>query len=544
MRAEAPAAAPPGLLSTRPDTLLASALLNLAGFAVPVLMLQLYDRIIPNASYGTLAVLLLGVVLAVVLEVALRHARAAISAWIAAQEEHALSRAALERLLRADPRAVAAPGVLANSLNAVSEWRAHRTGPLAYILADLPFAAVYLGFLAWLSPLLATTALLAALPGLLAAAAFAPAAARAIADRTVAEAARHGLAQEALSAIEPIKAMAAEALLLRRHDRLVAATAAAGRRTTVALQACQALAGAGTQTVIAAVALVGAALVIGERLSAGAVAAAILLSSRGIEPLARLAAATPTLARARAAQRRIAGLLATPAAPRGIEAAPDFTEVALERVTIAHPHGGPLLSEVSLTVRLGECIALQGPGGSGRTRLLLALAGLVPPDGGRVMVDGKLRERLDADALRRATGLLPQRPVLLPGRVLDNLTAFDPDREAEALRLAAELGLDAHFDRLPGGYATQLGRGEVQELPPSVIERVAAVRALAGRPRLILFDDANGAQDRAGDGRMRSLISRLRPEAAIVLVTERADWLALADRRYRVANGRVVAADA
>lgn len=539
MRAEAQATTPAGLLSTRLDTLVASALLNLAGLAVPLLMLQLYDRIIPNAAYGTLAVLLFGVGLAVALEVTLRHARATIAAWIAAQEEHRLSRAALHRVLRADPRQLGAPGLLADAMAAIAEWRSHRTGQLAFILADLPFALVFLGFLAWLSPLLAATALLAALPGLFAAAALAPIAARAIADRTAAEASRHGLTQEALVAIEPIKAMAAEAQLLRRHDRLVATSAAAGRRTAVTLQICQALAGAGSQTVIAAVALVGAALVIEDRLSAGAVASAILLASRGIEPLARLAAATPTLARAGAARQRIATLLATAQEPGGGAAAPALTEVALDGVTIAHPHGGPLLFDVHLAVRRGECIALQGPGGGGKTRLLLALAGLVPPDGGRVLVDGMLRDRLDQDALRRQIAFLPQRPVLLPGRAIDNLCCFDPDREAEALRLAEELGLDAYFHRLPAGYATPVGRGDAQDLPPSVTERVAAVRALVGRPRLILFDDANASQDRAGDRQMRALLGRLKPEVAMVVVTERVDWLSLADRRFRVEAGRV-----
>jgi ABC-type bacteriocin/lantibiotic exporter with double-glycine peptidase domain len=533
---------PAGLLSTRPDTLLASALLNLAALAVPVLMLQLYDRIIPNGSYSTLLVLVPGVLLAIATEAGLRHARAAICAWVAAQEEHALSRAALERLLRADPRAIPPPGVAADAMAAIAEWRAHRTGALAHTLADLPFMLVFLGFLAWLSPLLALVAVLAALPGAIAAAALAPIAARAIAQRSAAEASRHGLTQESLSAIEAIKAMAAEALLLRRHERLVAATALAGRRTTATLQACRALAAAGSQTVVCAVALAGAAMVIQGTLSGGAVAAAILRASRGLEPLARLAAGTPNLARALGARRRAGLLLRLPQEEADRPAPPPLTEIALEGVDIAHPHGGLLLQEVSLRLRVGECVALQGPGGSGKTRLLLTLAGLVPPDRGRILVDGVPSEALSPQALRGQVALLPQRPVLLPGRVIDNLTGFDPDRQAEALHLAAELGLDACFDRLAAGYATEVGHGDAQDLPPSIAERVVAVRALIARPRLILLDDATASQDRDGDSRMRALIGRLRREAAVLVVTERPEWLALADRRLRVAEGRVLPA--
>jgi ATP-binding cassette subfamily C protein LapB len=543
MTAQAESARLPGLLSTRLDTLLASAVLNLAALALPVLMLQLYDRIIPNAAYGTLAALLAGVGVAIVLEATLRHARATIAAWVAAQEEHRLSRAALARLLRADPRHAAPPGVLADGMAAIAEWRSHRTGQLAYTLADLPFALVYLGFLAWLSPLLAATALLAGLPGLLAALAFAPAAARAIADRTAAETNRHGLTVEVVTAIEPLKAMAAEAPMLRRHERLVAAAASAGRRTAFAVQLCQALAAAGSQAVVAGVALVGAWLVMQDRISGGALAAAILLASRGMEPIARLVAGTPAMARARAARGRIAALLATPQQRQDGAAIGEVQEIALERIGIAQPRGGLLLRNVSFRLRVGECVALRGPGGSGKTRLLLAIAGLMPPETGRMTIDGQARETLDEMALRQQIALLPQRPVLIPGRVIDNLTRFDPDFEEAALQLASELGLDSYFERLPAGYATVVGRGEGQDLPPSVAARVAVVRALVGRPRVILFDDANASQDRDGDLRMRTLITRLKPEVAILLVTERPDWLALADRRYRLQDGQLLAED-
>jgi len=541
MTASAEAPRLTGLLSTRGDTLLASALLNLAALAVPVLLLQLYDRIIPNAAYGTLAALLLGVAVAVALEAALRHARACITAWVAAQEEHALSRAAMARLLGAEARDPTTPGERADALGAIAEWRAHRSGQLAFTLADLPFGLIYLGFLAWLSPLLAATAVLAGLPGVLAAAAFGPAASRAIAERTAAETQRHGLTHEAIVAIEPLKAMGAEAPMLRRHERLVAASAAAGRRTAFAVQMCQALAMAGSQSVVAGVALVGAWLVMQDQLTGGALAAAILLAGRGMEPLARLAAGTPALARSRAARARVAQLLATPQERQSGEAVADLREVSLHRVALAHPHRGLLLRDIDLTLRRGECLALQGPGGSGKTRLLMAIAGLIPADRGRIRIDGAPREMLSEPALRRHIALLPQRPVLIPGRVIDNLSRFDPALVEEALALAGELGLDAYFHRLPQGYATPIGRGEGQDLPPSVAERVAAVRALVGGPRVILFDDANASQDRDGDRRMRRLIARLKPESALLLVTERPDWLALADRRLHLAEGRLTA---
>lgn len=533
---------PAGFTTAMADTLLASALLNLAALALPLLLLQIYDRIIPNAAYGTLVALLLGVGVAIALEAALRQARTTIAAWTSAREEHALTVAAATRILHADPRHLPTPGPLADGMAAIGEWRSHRNSQLAFALADLPFVLVFLGFLIWLSPLLAGAALVAAAPGLLAAILLGRAAALAIASRTEAETFRHALAQDAVAAIEPLKAMSAEAQMLRRHERLVATSAAAGRRTTIRVQLCQALAGAGSQMVVAAVALTGAGLMMREEISGGAAAAAILLASRGIEPLARLAAATPSLQRARAARRRVEAVLDVAQERQGGADAGEIQDIALQGVGFVAPGGEWLLRGVSLELRRGECISIQGPGGSGKTRLILALAGLLPPDAGHIAINGQLRDGLDPAALRRQTALLPQHPSLVPGRIIDNLACFDPEAEAAALALATELGLDSHFGRLRDGYATAIGRGDAMELPPSVTERVAAVRALLGGRRLILFDDAARTQDQDGDRRMRALIARLKPDAITVLIADRADWLTLADRHYRIEAGGLVQA--
>lgn len=530
----------PWLVSTRPDTLIASALLNLAALCVPILMLQLYDRIIPNAAYGTLAALLVGVAAAVLLEAGLRHARASIAGWSAAQEEHALTRLALSRILDAHPNATATHGAQADGVAAIGEWRSHRTGAVAFALADLPFALIFLGFLAWLSPLLAGAAVLAGLPGLLAAAAIGPLAGRVIAERTAAEAARHDLTFETVSAIEPLKAMGAEAAMLRRHERLIATSAAAGRRTAFVIQLCQSLSMVATQCVTAAVALTGAWLVMQDQLTGGALAAAILIASRGMDPIARLAAATPTLARAGRARARIGALLATPQQIQAGTMVDDINEILVERLSLTAPGRGVLLRDAQLTLRVGECVALRGGGGSGKTRLLLAIAGLIPLDGAIMRIDGRDRSTLDESSLRRHIALLPQRPTLIPGRVLDNLCRFDPSLEEEALALAAELGLDSYFHRLPAGYGTVIGRDNGTELPQSVIERVAVVRALVARPRVILFDDAAAAQDREGELRMRELLARRKPDCAILMVTDRPEWLAMADRRLRIVDDLLI----
>lgn len=530
---------PERLLTTRPDVLAASLVLNLAGLAMPLLLLQLYDRIIPNAGFATLAALLLGVAFAVGMEAVLRYARSSLMIWIAAREEHRLSIAAVLAVLQADPKATPTPGVQATRMAAIAEWRSLRSGELGHSIADLPFVAMYLGFLAWVSPLLAAASLAAAVPCLLAAAALAPVAARALGARAATEAQRHGLTYEVIQAIETLKSLGAEAAMQRRHDRLAASSSASARRSAITAQACNAFAVAAGQCVVACVALVGALEVMREAISPGALAASILLATRGTEPLTRLAAATPSLVRARVARQRIQALLALPPQLHGGLPPGEVQEIRLQRVGIRREDGSALLRHVALSVSRGECIAIRGAGGSGKSRLLEVLAGVEEADEGVVLVDGRRRQLLDPDLLRRQVALVPQVPVLVPGRVIDNLTRFTPSLEPEARRLATELGLDRFLDQHPSGHALVVGGRNSQDVPAAVAERIGLVRALVTGPRVVLFDAANNAQDRDGDSRMLRLLARLKPDTAIVMVSDRPSWLALADRIYRIERGRL-----
>jgi ATP-binding cassette subfamily C protein LapB len=279
-----------------------------------------------------------------------------------------------------------------------------------------------------------------------------------------------------------------------------------------------------------------------SQLSAGGLAAAILLGARGVEPLARLAASGPALARATASRQRIREVLAQPQRrARGADPG-RLDSLVLEGVSLAHPAdpARPLLRGVSFSLGIGQCIAIQGGGGSGKSLLLQALLGQVAPQAGRILVNGWPIDTLDLERVRAQVALLAQHPALLPGRVIDNMTRFEPRFTEAALALSVELGLDAWFARHPVGTAMAVGRSDGQDLPASVAERVAAVRALVRRPRLILFDEANAAQDRDGDARMRALLERLKPTAMIVLVSHRPSWLAMADRTFLLRDGRLL----
>jgi ABC-type lipoprotein export system ATPase subunit len=143
-----------------------------------------------------------------------------------------------------------------------------------------------------------------------------------------------------------------------------------------------------------------------------------------------------------------------------------------------------IIRDLDLTLHPGADVAVVGRSGSGKTSLLLALAGLLPPSAGNVQRSGL--QRRDIGVVFQSPSLLPElsavENVALPMRLTDEAGA--QEATARAAAALADLGIHSP-DALPG----QLSGGQQQ--------RVAVARVLAGRPRIVLADEPTGALDRA-----------------------------------------------
>lgn len=176
--------------------------------------------------------------------------------------------------------------------------------------------------------------------------------------------------------------------------------------------------------------------------------------------------------------------------------------VEIKDVRFAWPHSAPVLSIPSFAVAARERVLIQGPSGSGKSTLLGLIGGVLTPQSGSVSVLGHDLGKLSGsarDAFRgEHVGFIFQLFNLIPYlSVIDNVllpARFSrarrarigrSDARAEGLRLLGALGLDSNA--LPGRSATQLSIGQQQ--------RVAAARALLGRPDLIVADEPTSSLD-------------------------------------------------
>lgn len=212
----------------------------------------------------------------------------------------------------------------------------------------------------------------------------------------------------------------------------------------------------------------------------------------------------------------------------------------------AEGHGQrPVLAGAELALLPGEVVALLGASGSGKSTLLNLAAGIDLPDAGEVCFDGRDLARLSETARtrlrRRQVGIVFQFFNLVP-----TLTVAENARlPLELNGLADAAGLARVAALLDAVGLADAARRWPGELSGGEQQRVALVRALVHRPKLLLADEPTGALDAANGARVLDLLLRLAREhaATVLIVTHAAEVAAAADRRLRLADGRLHAVD-
>ena len=199
--------------------------------------------------------------------------------------------------------------------------------------------------------------------------------------------------------------------------------------------------------------------------------------------------------------------------------------------------GPPALQDVSLYVEPGEFIALVGASGSGKSTLLRLLLGFEQPHVGSIRYDDRDLARLDKRAVRRQMGVVVQNAALLPGDIFTNIVGSANLSLEDAWEAARMAGLDQDIRAMPMRMHTVIGEG-MSTMSGGQRQRLLIARALAHRPRMILFDEATSALDNRTQAIVTESLEALR--ATRVVIAHRLTTVRRADRIYVLAGGRVV----
>lgn len=519
---------------------------NLLAIATSLFAMQVWDRIVPARSIHTLWVLAAGVLLALLLELAIRTARVAIADHFGKQVDLKLSAMFFARVLdiRNDARPQS-PGTLIAQLRDLEQLRELLTSSTLGVLIDLPFVLGFL-FIIWLLggwlvlvPMLAIPLLV--LPGLLAQVPLARLSTQGMAEAAL----RNAILMESIYRIEDIKSLQAEPRFRRlwQHTNEVNGEVGLKQRFVAGLlvnisQTAQQLAYVG-------VLVAGVYGILDGNLSFGAVLACSILTSRTIAPLSQIPAVLGRIQNARVGKQALDTLLTLPLDHEPGRDAYHRTallgDYRFESVVYGYdPQEKPVLTIDALRIEPGERVAILGRVGAGKSTLLRLMAGLATPQQGRVMFNDTPMPMIDVADVRRDVGVVLQEASLFYGTLRDNLLVADPLATDDALLAALRL---ACADRLllnqPHGLDLRIRENGVG-LSGGQRQALILARTLLRAPNVLLLDEPTASLDEATE---LAIIRQLRGwlgGRTLVVATHRYAALALVDRLVVVDSGRIV----
>ncbi|CAH1222687.1 Heterocyst differentiation ATP-binding protein HepA [Paenibacillus auburnensis] len=198
------------------------------------------------------------------------------------------------------------------------------------------------------------------------------------------------------------------------------------------------------------------------------------------------------------------------------------------------------LQGVNVTIPANRMTAIVGRSGAGKSTLVDLLMGLMQPESGDILADGKpiTGERLLS--YRRSIGYVAQDPFLYNATIRDNLTMIKPDASEEELWEALEFASSADFvRRLPQGLDTLIGDRGIR-LSGGERQRLVLARAIIRKPSILVLDEATSALDTENEKRIQEALDRLKHSVTLIVIAHRLSTIRGADQILVIDQGRVI----
>lgn len=207
-------------------------------------------------------------------------------------------------------------------------------------------------------------------------------------------------------------------------------------------------------------------------------------------------------------------------------------------VEFSYEEDGPkILDGIHLHAERGEFIALVGPSGSGKSTIIRVLLGFETPQSGTISFNGQDLANLDVLAVRRQLGVVLQGGSLDAGSIFDNIASGNVITLEDAWAAAEDAGCADEIREMPMNMHTLVSVGG-SNLSGGQRQRILIARALAHRPRILLFDEATSALDNRTQATVSSSLEKL--NVTRLVVAHRLSTIRNADRIYVLERGRIV----
>lgn len=529
------------------QVLMASVFINLFALAIPLFVMNVYDRVVPNNAIETLWVLAIGIIIVFVFDFLLRSLRGyfidATSKKVDVILASKLFAQALGIQLKAKP---ASTGVQANQLRDFENVRDFFTSATIAGLVDLPFIFLFLWVIWFVGGVIAIIPTMAIPIVVISAILISIPLNRAVEKSFFGGAQKNAILVESLNNLETIKSVSAEGNMQGRWERYIAITSEAGLKSRFYSQLAVNITTLVHYGVTVGVVVTGVYMIESRDLTVGALIACTILSGKALAPLSQITSLLTRYQLTRYSLRALDNVMDMP-----LERPPEHKFLHRPRLQGGIEFEGihykyqdqpiDLFKDVSFKIEPGEKVGILGSMGSGKTTLLKLIMNFYQPDKGAIRVDGIDLAQIDPADLRRSIGYVEQDPHLFFGTVRDNIAMKAPwADDAMILECARVSGSDEFIKRHPAGYDLKIGENG-QGLSGGQCQTIAIARALIMSPSILLMDEPTSSMDNSTEHMFIQNMKNYLGNKSLLLITHKLSLLQLVDRLLVLQGGKIIA---
>ncbi|MDH5723646.1 MAG: ATP-binding cassette domain-containing protein [Alphaproteobacteria bacterium] len=528
------------------------AMLTFLSLAAPLFVMLVYDRVIGAHAPEALTPLLIGALLALGTEAALRLVRAHVLSWYGARLDFIVGSQIFERLMRmpvlfTERASVAAQIARIKAFDAV---RAFFTGRAFLALAELPFTLILIAAIVMIAGPVAFVPVIAA--GFYALLVFVmrPAVRTAMRLSSKANSTKQEMIIQTFEKMDGLRAGGLTAIWFKDFRDLSGKASLAGFRAGYLASILEALSQGIYILSGLAVVVWGVMHIWTGGMSAGSLIAVMILTWRVLGPMQILTNALPRYEQLNNAVAQINRLMTieTESSDAKVTARLDSPKGDLDfkKVGLRYTKDNdPVFTGLSFVAKLGEMIAVTGGNGTGKSTVLKLINGLYHPQAGAIHIDGIDIRQLEPQHLRRHIAYVPQSPSVFHGTIADNLRFANPLATDELLRdVLEQVDLWSYVETLPPGMHTTIGMHGAAQLPTGLSYNLNLARAYIKDTPVMLIDEMPYAFLNSPSGaHFRKTLESWKGRKTVVLVTHREDYLVLADKAVLLHSGQAALVD-
>jgi len=529
------------------DVIAASLLINLFALGMPLFVMNVYDRVVPNHATSTLWVLSIGLLTVLVADFVLRMMRTWFVDLAALRTDVEVSSRIMKHVLGLNlANKPGSTGAFANSIQSFESVRGFTSSLTILALVDLPFSLLFIAIIAWIGWPLIIPIIIGAILVLIYAISVQKRL-KAMSEAAMKTSAhKNAVVVESINNLETLKSFNGEGQVQGDFEK--SSLELSRQNAAMRLLSSSVTQGAtlAQHSVAISIIIIGVYLLIEGDLSQGGLIASYLLSSRVMAPISQTAGLLAQYHNAATALETLDTVMELP------QERPEHKEwvsrpklsgkIEFRNVSFRYPDDERYaLHNATFSLTPGEKVVVLGKNGSGKTTLQRLMLGLYQPESGAILFDDIDIRQLDPAFLRRQVGYVPQDVHLMHGSLKHNVLLGNPTASDDSLLNAAKLsGLEGLVSKHPAGYDLVIGENG-QGLSGGQRQTVAVARALVNDPPIMILDEPTESLDHSAEVSLCKNLKQAGQDRTMVMITHRSQMIDLATRIIVIDNGQIVA---